>query len=195
RAPATRACRCRAQTESLPGTRAGCTAPGPGNGSGAAGRPESAPAAPTSHQKPATATAVSVPHAADVNDQIELSYQHDSPPTPRSLLNLRSVPDPVAPARLAPDTPHAEPAEVHCGDQLDARAEQTSSKAEGSTPAEPPMEPLWSPVVAIGGNHRQNAQGRKPQKQAKSVATGCHRLPATFHGKEGVSGSSSGRGL
>jgi hypothetical protein len=28
------------------------------------------------------------------------------------------------------------------------------------------MEPLWSPVVATGGNHWQNAQGRKPQKQA-----------------------------
>ena len=48
------------------------------------------------------------------------------------------------------------------------------------------MEPLWSPVVAMGGNHRQNAQGRKPQKQAKTVATGCHRLPEKFHGKQGV---------
>jgi hypothetical protein len=45
------------------------------------------------------------------------------------------------------------------------------------------MEPLWSPVVATGGNHWQNAQGRKPQKQAKTVATGCHRLPEKFHGK------------
>jgi hypothetical protein len=48
------------------------------------------------------------------------------------------------------------------------------------------MEPLWSPVVATGGNHWQNAQGRKPQKQAKTVATGCHRLPEKFHGKQGV---------
>ena len=26
---------------------------------------------------------------------------------------------------------------------------------------------------------------RKPQKQAKSVAPGCHRLPANLHGKQG----------
>ena len=26
----------------------------------------------------------------------------------------------------------------------------------------------------------------KRQKQAESVAAGCHRLPATFHGKQGV---------
>jgi hypothetical protein len=42
------------------------------------------------------------------------------------------------------------------------------------------MEPLWSPVVATGGNRRQNAQGRKPQKQGKTVAIGCHLLPETF---------------
>jgi hypothetical protein len=42
------------------------------------------------------------------------------------------------------------------------------------------MEPLWSPVVATVGNQRQIAQGPKPQKQAKSVATGCHRLPEKF---------------
>ncbi len=29
-------------------------------------------------------------------------------------------------------------------------------------------------------------QRPKQRKQAKSVATGCHRLPATFHGKQGV---------
>ena len=34
----------------------------------------------------------------------------------------------------------------------------------------------------------------KPQKQAKSVALGCHRLPANFHGKEGVDGSSPSEG-
>src|SRR5207237_6397741 len=38
------------------------------------------------------------------------------------------------------------------------------------------MEPLWSPVVAIGGNHWQNEQAQKAQKQAKTVAAGCHRL-------------------
>jgi hypothetical protein len=56
------------------------------------------------------------------------------------------------------------------------------------------MEPLWSPVVAIGGNQRQNAQGRKAQKQGETVATGCYRLRETFHGKEGVDGSSPSEG-
>jgi hypothetical protein len=52
------------------------------------------------------------------------------------------------------------------------------------------MEPLWSPVVATGGNQRQIGSARKWRKQAKTVAAGCHRLPETFHGKEGVDGSS-----
>src|SRR5215210_6921161 len=52
------------------------------------------------------------------------------------------------------------------------------------------MEPLWSPVVATGGNWRQTGRGRNRQKQAKTVAVGCDRLRAKFHGKEGVDGSS-----
>src|SRR5436190_16103374 len=40
------------------------------------------------------------------------------------------------------------------------------------------MEPLWSPGVATGGNRRQTDRTLKPQKQAKSVATSCHRLRA-----------------
>src|SRR5436190_15850150 len=56
------------------------------------------------------------------------------------------------------------------------------------------MEPLWSPVVATGGSRSQIRSTRKPQKQAKSVATGCHRLPEKFHGKEGVDGSSPSEG-
>jgi hypothetical protein len=48
------------------------------------------------------------------------------------------------------------------------------------------MEPLWSPVVATSGNQVQSDVARKPLKQAKSVATGCHRLRETFHGKQGV---------
>ena len=35
-----------------------------------------------------------------------------------------------------------------------------------------------------------NRTGPETTKQAESVATGCHRLPETFHGKEGVDGSS-----
>jgi hypothetical protein len=56
------------------------------------------------------------------------------------------------------------------------------------------MEPLWSPVVATGGNQWQTRHGRKGWKQAKSVATGCHRLPENIHGKEGVDGSSPSEG-
>src|SRR6266516_6252142 len=57
------------------------------------------------------------------------------------------------------------------------------------------MEPLWSPVVATGGNQRQIGCARKRRKQAKTVAVGCDRLRAKFHGKEGVSGSSPEEGL
>src|SRR6266511_5467553 len=39
------------------------------------------------------------------------------------------------------------------------------------------MEPLWSPVVATGGNWSQIALPPKPQKQAKTVAVGCDWLP------------------
>src|SRR5436853_7210491 len=48
------------------------------------------------------------------------------------------------------------------------------------------MEPLWSPVVATGGNQRQIGCARKRQEQAKTVAVGCDRLRAKFHGKQGV---------
>jgi hypothetical protein len=47
------------------------------------------------------------------------------------------------------------------------------------------MEPLWSPVVATGGNRSQIALARKPRKQAKTVAVACDRLPGSFMGKEG----------
>ena len=57
------------------------------------------------------------------------------------------------------------------------------------------MEPLRTPVVATGGNQRQIYGTLKPRKQAKSVATGCNRLPETFHGKEGSTGSSPSEGL
>src|SRR6266487_4306609 len=56
------------------------------------------------------------------------------------------------------------------------------------------MEPLWSPVVATRGNQRQIDRPPIPQKQAEAVATGCHRLPEKFHGKEGVDGSSPSEG-
>ena len=57
------------------------------------------------------------------------------------------------------------------------------------------MEPLWSPVVATGGNHAQIDAMRKRQKPAKSVAVGCDQLPEEFHGKEGIDGSSPSEGF
>jgi len=57
------------------------------------------------------------------------------------------------------------------------------------------MEPLWSPVVATGGNQWQKRSARKPRKQANSVAAGCRGLPETLHGKEGVNGSSPSEGF
>jgi hypothetical protein len=56
------------------------------------------------------------------------------------------------------------------------------------------MEPLWSPVVATGGNPSQMRHRRDPQNQAKTVAVGCDRLLRRAHGKEGVSGSSPEEG-
>jgi hypothetical protein len=56
------------------------------------------------------------------------------------------------------------------------------------------MEPLWSPVVATGGNQSQIRPAPKRRKQAKTVAVGCDRLPREVHGKEGVDGSSPSEG-
>src|SRR5262249_46055676 len=57
------------------------------------------------------------------------------------------------------------------------------------------ISPLWSPVVATGGNRSQIAQPREPWKQAETVAVGCDRLRRRAHGKEGVSGSSPEEGF
>jgi hypothetical protein len=38
------------------------------------------------------------------------------------------------------------------------------------------------------------ARPRRPLKQAQTVAVGCDRLPESFHGKEGVDGSSPSEG-
>jgi hypothetical protein len=45
------------------------------------------------------------------------------------------------------------------------------------------MEPLWSPVVATGGNRSQIGKHEKPQKQARTVAMGCEGLLPRLHGK------------
>src|SRR4051794_31260240 len=47
------------------------------------------------------------------------------------------------------------------------------------------MEPLWSPMVPIGGKPWQMPQARTGQKQAKTVAVGYDQLPRRAHGKEG----------
>jgi hypothetical protein len=56
------------------------------------------------------------------------------------------------------------------------------------------MEPLLEPVVASGGNRRQIGSAQTRPKQAKTFAVGRDQLPATFHGKEGVDGSSPSEG-
>jgi hypothetical protein len=40
-----------------------------------------------------------------------------------------------------------------------------------------------------------NGLAPKRPKRAKTVAVGCDRLPETFHGKEGVGGSSPPEGF
>ena len=57
------------------------------------------------------------------------------------------------------------------------------------------MEPLWSLVVATGGNRWKFGSARKQLEQAKSVAVDCGQLPERAHGKEGVSGSSPEEGF
>jgi len=57
------------------------------------------------------------------------------------------------------------------------------------------MEHLWSLAVATGGNRWQMRPRRKPLRQAKPVAVGCDHLPESFHGKEGVDGSSPSEGF
>jgi hypothetical protein len=49
----------------------------------------------------------------------------------------------------------------------------------------------WLQPVAISGKSPERGSAGK---QAKSRATGCHQLRATFHGKEGVDGSSPSEG-
>ena len=45
------------------------------------------------------------------------------------------------------------------------------------------------------GNQWQIGRPQERQKQAKTVAVGCNRLPIGAHGKEGVDGSSPSEGL
>src|SRR2546421_8067615 len=56
------------------------------------------------------------------------------------------------------------------------------------------MEPLWSPVVATVGNRRQIDRTSKSRKQAKSVASGCHRLRPAVHGCSRFSDLPAARG-
>jgi hypothetical protein len=57
------------------------------------------------------------------------------------------------------------------------------------------VEPLWSPAAATRGNRWQTARPLKRPRRAKTVAVGCDRLPESFHGKEGVGGSSPPEGF
>jgi hypothetical protein len=67
----------------------------------------------------------------------------------------------------------------------------TPSKCKEVIPrGAPKMEPLWSRGVANGGKASALRRPRKRLQQAKTFATGCHRLRPGQHGKEGVNGSS-----
>jgi hypothetical protein len=50
-------------------------------------------------------------------------------------------------------------------------------------------------VVATAGNRWQIGSPEKRLKHAKTVAVGCDQLPESFHGKEGVDGSSPSEGF
>jgi hypothetical protein len=56
------------------------------------------------------------------------------------------------------------------------------------------MEPLWSPVVATGGNRSQIPRRRKAQNEAKNLAVGCDESPLQAHGKQGVCRGATGCG-
>src|SRR5205085_5795005 len=48
------------------------------------------------------------------------------------------------------------------------------------------MEPLWSPVVATGGNQWQIGSARKPHEQAKTLAVHCEWLPLRRRGSTAI---------
>src|SRR2546430_17186919 len=77
-----------------------------------------------------------------------------------------------------------------CDDGTAQASSRTESTTEPGVAAQPMlargMVPLWSPVVATGGNQRQIGRARKRRKQAKTVAVRCNRLPREVHGKQGV---------
>jgi hypothetical protein len=52
------------------------------------------------------------------------------------------------------------------------------------------MEPFWSRAVATGGKRWRMERLSKWLRQAETVDMGCDQLPESFHGKEGVDGSS-----
>ena len=52
---------------------------------------------------------------------------------------------------------------------------------------EPSGRNRWQPVA--------NRTAGKSRKEGKTVAVGCDQLPKSLHGKEGVGGSKSARGL
>jgi len=113
--------------------------------------------------------------------------------------HLRSaVPPPIVPARSsrqarrvrlvgAPVDPLSTNKGGHVRQQESEVIESGSNARFGANR----MEPLWSQAGATSGNRWQTLRARKPPKQAKTVAMGCHRLPIGAHGKEGVDGFES----
>jgi hypothetical protein len=56
------------------------------------------------------------------------------------------------------------------------------------------MERLWSLAVATSGNRWQMGSAENGSDKPNSFALGCDQLPESFHGKEGVDGSSPSEG-
>jgi hypothetical protein len=67
----------------------------------------------------------------------------------------------------------------------------------GAAPPTPqrPNGALVEPVVATDGKRSQIAQAQKRRGQAKTVAMDCDQSLESFHGKEGVDGSSPSEGF
>jgi hypothetical protein len=116
-----------------------------------------------------------------------------APPPERACLRSNRV-SPPAPAWLGVSWSQAAPPVVANGTRPSLHISALSRRHRRQF-RQRKMEPLWSPVVATGGNRWQMGPAPKRLKQTKTVAVGCDRLPKGAHGKEGVSGSSPEEGF
>jgi hypothetical protein len=106
-----------------------------------------------------------------------------APPPERACLRSNRV-SPPAPAWLGVSWSQAAPPVVANGTRPSLHISALSRRHRRQF-RQRKMEPLWSPVVATGGNRWQMGPAPKRLKQTKTVAVGCDRLPKVAHGKEG----------